>query len=169
MTTPTALTIRVYRDSDHETVVALNGYGLAAAGVSADADVYAGDLDDVATTYLSAGAVMLVGEADRRVMAMGALRRVDDSTCEITRMRVAPEAQGRGYGKAILAALEERAHRFGYRYAVLLTGSDQHPAVDLYRASGYQVIATEQHGHLTGIRMSKRLVECPTPPSATSS
>lgn len=158
MTSHTALAIRMYRDSDHETVVALNGYGLAAAGVPAAADVYAGDLDDVDSTYLSAGGVLLVGEADRRVVAMGALRRVDDTTCEITRMRVAPDAQGRGYGKAILTALEAHGHRFGYQIAVLLTGAAQHPAVDLYRASGYQVIGTEQHGQLTGIRMSKRLV-----------
>ena len=157
MTSTRALTIRVYRDSDHESVVALNAYGLAAAGVPPESDVYACDLDDVASSYLTNGATLIIGEVDGLVVAMGALQRVDDTTGEITRMRVAPEVQGRGYGRAILAALEDRARRFGYRDAILLTGADQHPAVDLYRASGYVVTATEQHGSLTGVRMLKRL------------
>jgi len=157
MTDSAALTIRVYRASDHAQVVELNSYGLAAAGVPADADVYAGDLDDIAASYRVGRATMLVGERDGAVVAMGALRPVDETTCEITRMRVAPEAQGNGYGKAILVALEHHARRLGYRRAVLLTGPDQHPAVDLYGASAYAVTAVEHHGDLTGIRMAKDL------------
>lgn len=152
-----ALVIRVYRPGDHSRLVALNAYGLAAAGVPAEIDVYAGDLDDITTTYLTARATMLVGESERTIVAMGALRPVDDSTCEITRMRVAPHAQGRGYGKAILNRLEDAARDRGYRYATLLTGPDQHPAVDLYRSSGYLITAQEHHGPLAGIRMTKQL------------
>ncbi|MBO3744131.1 GNAT family N-acetyltransferase [Actinoplanes flavus] len=151
-------TIRGYLPSDHKEVVALNRYGLAAAGVPLDDDVYAGDLDDVAATYLTGRATLLVGETGGIVVAMGALQPVDATTCEITRMRVAPTAQGRGYGKAILLALEDRARRFGYLEAVLLTGPNQHPAIDLYRAASYTVTGTENHGQLLGIRMWKRLI-----------
>ncbi len=157
MTTPQTLTIRPYRSSDHDAVVALNAYGLAAAGVPADADVYAGDLDDLTTTYLTERSTLLVGERDGQVVAMGALREVDDDTCEITRMRVAPAVQGRGYGKAILEVLEATARRLGYQQAVLLTGPDQHPAIDLYERSGYRFAAVENHGDLAGVRMTKTL------------
>jgi ribosomal protein S18 acetylase RimI-like enzyme len=157
MTTRQTLTIRPYRGGDHDTVVALNAYGLAAAGVPADVDVYAGDLDDVSTTYLTGRSTLLVGEHDGRVVAMGALREVDDLTCEITRMRVAPDAQGRGYGRAILQALEAEAVQRGFSRAVLLTGPDQHPAIDLYQGSGYVVTAAENHGDLAGVRMTKAL------------
>ncbi len=167
MTTDPTLVIRAYRASDHEAVVALNAYGLAAAGVPPDADVYAGDLDDIASTYLTAGSTLIVGEVNELVVAMGALRRVDDTTCEITRMRVTPQVQGRGYGRAVLADLENQARHFGYRDAVLLTGPDQHPAIDLYRASGYVVTATEQHGTLSGVRMRKQLhADTPSRPRA---
>lgn len=153
-----AFTLRVYRDSDHDHVVKLNAYGLAAAGVPADVDAYAGDLDDVTTTYLTGRATMLIGDLDGQVVAMGALRLLTDTTCEITRMRVDPSAQGRGYGKQVLKALEAQAIDFGYSNAVLLTGPDQHPAIDLYQAAGYTVIAIEDHGDIPGVRMRKNLV-----------
>ncbi len=138
-------------------MTALNRYGLAAAGVPEDADVYAGDLDDVATTYLTGRATLLIGEVEDTVVAMGALTPVDDITCEIVRMRVAPSHQGRGYGRAILDALERTAADMGYRRAVLLTGPRQRPAIDLYRSAGYAVTGTEQHGGLDGVRMAKQL------------
>jgi ribosomal protein S18 acetylase RimI-like enzyme len=152
-----SLTIRGYRPADHDALVALNAYGLAAAGVPIDADVYAGDLDNIATTYLTARSAMLVGETDGDIVAMGAVREIDHRTCEITRMRVAPAAQGRGYGKAILRGLEDHARSLGYRRAVLLTGPDQHPAIDLYRAAGYTLASIEHHGDLTGVRLIRCL------------
>lgn len=157
MTTKPALQIRAYRPNDHDYVIALNRYGLAAAGVPVDADVYAGDLDDIESTYQTGRAVMLVGEASGAVTAMGALREVDSDTCEILRMRVHPRYQGRGYGRAILHALENHARALGYQRAVLLTGPNQHPAIDLYESAGYAPIATEEHGTLAGIRMGRQL------------
>jgi hypothetical protein len=62
-----------------------------------------------------------------------------------------------GIGKAILAALEDTARRLGYRLAVLLTGPDQHPAIDIYKAAGFQVVSFEHHGELVGVRLHKVL------------
>ena len=157
MSSQANLTVRRYQPGDHDAVVALNAYGLAAAGVPADADVYAGDLDNGAAAYLTDRAVLLVGEVAGTVIAMGALQPVNTNTCEITRMRVTPAAQGRGYGKAILHELEEQARRFGYQQAVLLTGPNQHPAIDLYQTAGYTVMAAEHYGELEGARMRKSL------------
>lgn len=157
MNTGPTLVIRGFRPADYDTVVRLNDYGLAAAGVPADADVYRGDLDDISATYLTGRNTMLVGAVAGTVVAMGALLEVDAATCEVTRMRVAPTVQGRGYGRAMLRALEDHARRLGYTAAVLLTGPDQHPAIDLYGSVGYVVTAVERHGPLTGVRMSKTL------------
>lgn len=159
MTTHTSLRIRRYQPGDHPTVVALNAYGLAAVGVPSDADVYAGDLENIEHTYLTGRATLLVGELRGTVVAMGALHPVNTTTCEITRMRVHPDAQGHGYGKQILHALEDHARELGYHQAVLLTGLDQHPAVDLYQTAGYATIAVEHHGDLAGIRMHKDLAD----------
>lgn len=165
VTSPTSLRIRRYQPDDHPAVVALNAYGLAAAGVPPDADVYAGDLDTIEHTYLTGRATLLVGELHGHVVAMGALHPIDVTTCEITRMRVHPDAQGHGYGKQILHALEDHARQLDYHQAVLLTGPDQRPAVDLYQAAGYTTIATERHGDLAGIRMHKHLFDHTGAPS----
>ena len=45
---------------------------------------------------------------------MGGLRRVDDQTAEMCRMRVHPEFQRRGFGAQMVVALEERAIELGY-------------------------------------------------------
>ena len=150
------LTIHRYRDADQAEVVRLNAYGLAAAGLTPSSDVHTGDLDG-ATAYRNGRAALLVGDLDGRVVAVGAVRPVSETTCEITRMRVDPAAQGRGFGKRMLTALEEEAVRLGYAEAVLLTGEDQHPAIDMYEAAGYVVVAREEHGGLAGVRLHKRL------------
>lgn len=149
--------IRDYKPTDHEAVVVLNRYGLAAAGVPEDADIYSGDLDGAGEGYLGGRSAMLVGEVKGAIVAMGGLREIDDTDCEILRMRVRPEHQGRGFGRAILEALEARARRLDYTRAVLVTGPDQHPAIDLYSASGYEEVEVEQYGDLTGVRMVKQL------------
>ncbi len=153
----TALRIRAYRPEDHAAVVALNAYGLTAAGVKHDA--YAGvDLADVAATYgADAGGALLVGEVDGELAAMGGLRRHTEDTCEIMRMRVWPAHQRRGYGRAMLAALEASAVRLGYRQARLLTGEFQHPAIDLYHSAGYQVASRQRMSGLPSVYMVKRL------------
>ncbi|MBN1172312.1 MAG: GNAT family N-acetyltransferase [Micromonosporaceae bacterium] len=161
MTVSPCLVLRTYRPDDHDRMVALNRYGLAAAGVPLDQDVYAGDLDDVEVTYPRGRGVLLVGEVDGEVVAMGGLRQVESGTCEILRVRVDPEHQGRGYGRAMLRALEDHAVRLGYSQVTLLTGPDQHPAIDLYRNTGYHEIAVEDHGGLCGVRLAKALAPLP--------
>ena len=147
--------LRRYRPEDQDAVVAINRWGLAAAGVPVDVDVYAGDLADpdaVEATYLTGRSVLLVIEAvGGDLVGMGGLRPAgpdDPDTGEITRMRILPAHQGHGHGRAVLAALEAHAHAFGYRRVVLLTGPDQHPAVDLYRSAGY---VDERHVDVDGL------------------
>lgn len=152
-----ALVIRDYEPDDHETLVELNRYGLAAAGVPEDVDPYRGDLDDISGTYLNQRGVMLVGEVDGAVVAMGGLWQIDAASCEILRMRVQPHHQGRGFARALLGTLEDRARQLGYQNAVLVTGPEQHPAIDLYHSAGYEQVEVERFGDLVGVRLVKRL------------
>lgn len=71
----------------------------------------------------------------------GALRPVDEDTCEVKRMYVNPAYRGRGYSKEILSALEAKAKFFNYKTIILETGKRQPEALGLYIRSGYQVIA----------------------------
>jgi ribosomal protein S18 acetylase RimI-like enzyme len=64
-----------------------------------------------------------------------------DRAAEIKRMYVATTARGRGFGRAVLTALEDDARAAGADWMVLETGEPQVAAVALYRRSGYVDIA----------------------------
>ncbi len=55
-------------------------------------------------------------------------------------MRVAPEFQGRGFGKEMLALLEKRAAELGYATLHLDTAVQQKVARNLYEVNGYQEV-----------------------------
>ena len=151
------LTLRPFRLADRDELLALNSYGLTAAGIKISDDYYEGeDFADLEKTYsVGAGGVMVVGETNGRIVAMGGIRRADETTCELLRMRVYPEHQGRGYGTAVLAVLEQEATRLGYRRIELLTGEEQHPAVEMYARHGYSVIGREMLIGIPSVRMAK--------------
>jgi ribosomal protein S18 acetylase RimI-like enzyme len=153
------LTIRPFRPDDRAALLALNAYGLEAAGIAAADDYYRGeDFDNLENTYTAAaGGCMLVGEQDEKIVAMGGIRRVDESTCELLRMRVYPDYQGRGYGRTILELLEREASRLGYRCVTLVTGENQHPAIDLYVRHGYRTTLREVLAGMPSLHMSKDL------------
>ncbi len=56
-------------------------------------------------------------------------------------MFVIPDCRGRGFSKLILAELEHRAARDGYRLLRLETGDRQPEAIKLYERCGYRRIA----------------------------
>jgi GNAT superfamily N-acetyltransferase len=151
------LTVRPFRPADRDQLLALNAYGLAAAGITVGDDYYAGqDLADLSATYAQGvGGVMLVGQVDGVIVAMGGIRRVDSTTCELLRMRVYPRYQGRGYGSRLLRLLEREAGSLGYRRIELVTGQDQHPAIDLYSRRGYRIIRREVLIGIPSVRMAK--------------
>jgi ribosomal protein S18 acetylase RimI-like enzyme len=57
---------------------------------------------------------------------------------EIRGLAVAPEAQGAGVGRALLAAVIERATANGVGHLLLLTQPDMHAAQRLYERAGFR-------------------------------
>ena len=53
-------------------------------------------------------------------------------------MYVEPTVRGRGYGRRLLAFLEQRAAASSYRQLWLETGTEQPEAMALYASAGYQ-------------------------------
>jgi GNAT superfamily N-acetyltransferase len=82
----------------------------------------------------------LIGVVEGEVIGCVGFRRVDPLTAELKRMFVRPGHRGQGYSRTLLAAIEARARAQGYRRMLLETGDRQHPALALYRSSGYQGI-----------------------------
>ena len=80
----------------------------------------------------------LVGfDADGTPVCGGALKDLGDGVVEIKRMFVVPEARGRGWATALLAALEDAARERGFTVARLDTGPQQPQSERMYRRAGY--------------------------------
>lgn len=154
------LLIRPYRPSDAAAIRELHEVALRQVGAFAEGahgQRWDTDLDDIDRVYIAGGGRFLVGEIDRRVVAMGALRVLDERRGEIKRMRVNPDYQRRGHGRAILAQLEECAAVRGIHTLILDTAPVQHAARALYASAGYVEIARGQRNGFDLIFMEKRL------------
>ncbi len=141
------MTIRRYAEADHDAVFALHNLALDAAGAHAGNGPWDDDLHHVREVYLEAGGEFLVGEVDGQIVAMGALRRLGPDRGAITRMRVHPDHQRRGYGRSILEQLEECAAALGIGELTLDTTVGQTAAQGLYEGMGYaETGRTASHG-----------------------
>jgi ribosomal protein S18 acetylase RimI-like enzyme len=87
----------------------------------------------------------LLARWDAHPVACGAYRSLSEDTAEIKRMYVDPAYRGRGIGRRLLVALEERIQKAGYRKVQLDTGTMQPEALGLYESAGYHRI--EPYGY----------------------
>ncbi|WP_327047161.1 GNAT family N-acetyltransferase [Microbispora sp. NBC_01189] len=153
------LRIRRYRWPDLDAVWSLHQIGLAQVGVvPGDGVYYDDDFPRITEVYLASGGDFLVGEAARAgIVAMGGLRRIDDHTAEMCRLRVHPDHQRRGYGARMTEALEECARRLGYSTLRGDTTVRQVAALALYRKSGWRELRREARGDNVVIYIEKQL------------
>lgn len=138
--------VRRYSPADLDAVKHLHRIGLESTGswVEGGPDE---DLNDIEGVYLNSGD-FFVGYIGQELVVMGALRRIDDVTAEIKRMRVQPELQRRGYGKIMLGILESRARQLGYRRIILDTGVNNTGAQHLYIKNGYRETKRERKARI---------------------
>jgi GNAT superfamily N-acetyltransferase len=125
-----AVEVRGYRDPD---VLALD------EAIQAEYVTRYGGPDAVvdASEFEPPGGLFVVGLLDGQPVASGGWRRLSEDVAELKRMYVVPEQRGHGLARRILADLEDRAARAGYRQLVLTTGTAQPEAIALYQATGY--------------------------------
>ena len=132
------VTVRRYGPADREAVRRLHDEALNAVGAHLGPGEWDRDLDAIESVYLQSGGEFLVGELEGRIVAMGALRRDPEGRAWITRMRVAPDLQGRGIGQTLLNRLHSRAAELGYDTLYLNTTVQQVAAQRLYESTGYR-------------------------------
>lgn len=133
--------IRHYQQADHDAVWALHKVALQDTGADLGDGPWNDDLAQIEQIYLNQQGEFLVGVIEKHIVAMGALRRTTTERAEITRMRVHPDFQRRGFGQMILTALESRAIELGYKELHLHTTMLQEAALQLYRKNGFKQLA----------------------------
>lgn len=65
-------------------------------------------------------------------------------TADVQTIAVAPSAQGRGVGAALLDALKEAARTRGCTEMLLEVRADNEPAISLYQRAGFETIANRR-------------------------
>jgi pimeloyl-ACP methyl ester carboxylesterase/GNAT superfamily N-acetyltransferase len=99
----------------------------------------------------------LVAYRGKDPIGCAALKRLDDSTGEIKRVYVAPDARGTGVARALLARLETIAQSVGYDRLRLDTGAEQPASVALFTSIGYEQIPDYNGNPVGAYWFEKRL------------
>ena len=94
-----------------------------------------------ALEFRRSGGIFLIGTLNQEAVACGALRPLFHDVGELKRMFVRKDQRGRGFARAMLAALEDLGARRGYVAIRLETGVGQPEAIALYESAGYQRIS----------------------------
>ncbi|MFD0673317.1 GNAT family N-acetyltransferase [Cohnella sp. GCM10027633] len=129
--------IRQYSTDDHDHVWRVHLLVVSEAGVEPTHQHYH-DIFHIEEQYLRSGGEFLVGTGQRgQVIAMGGLKKLDETKAEIKRLRIHPDHQKKGYGKLMLSQLEHRAQELGFRHIYLDALHNQHGAHTLFKNSGY--------------------------------
>lgn len=132
------LDIRRYQAKDNAACWQLHWLGLAEIGATPVRNQgWDKDFSDIEGIYLKDGE-FLVGELDGKIVAMGAFKKIDETTAELKRMRVHPDFQRKGFGQQILEHLEKRAKEKGFKKMVLDTSERWHKARNFYQKNGYK-------------------------------
>jgi GNAT superfamily N-acetyltransferase len=95
------------------------------------------DVRDIPKHYLQPGSHFWVVEDTDRLIAMNAIRRVDDATAEIKRMRVTTDHRCQGIARLLLEIAEDFCRDTGYTRIVVDTTDRQEAAKIMYANYGY--------------------------------
>jgi putative acetyltransferase len=104
------------------------------------------DMDQIAAQYTEPSGIFLVLVDGDRVVGTGAVRRLDDMTCELKRMWFLPEYRGKGQGTKMSELLLEFARAAGYKRIRLDTSPLLLAANKLYQRLGFHPIERYNDG-----------------------
>lgn len=105
-----------------------------------DPDEFDAELASLPGKYAPPDGQLLLATMDQQPAGCVAIRRVDKETCEMKRMFVSQDLQGKGLGRALASAIFDEAKRLGYRSMVLDTSIRQAEAQALYRKLGFDEV-----------------------------
>ncbi len=104
------------------------------------------DMDRISSQYVKPSGIFLVLMDNERVVGTGAIRRLDEQTCELKRMWFLPAYRGKGHGTRMSELLFEFASSAGYQRVWLDTSPLLEAANRLYQRLGFYPIERYNDG-----------------------
>ncbi len=104
-------------------------------------DMYDAEIAGLPGAYAPPDGCLLLAQEEGRAAGCVAYYKVDASTCEMKRMYVSSDFQGRGIGRALAQRLIDEARQTGYTRMRLEVSPLQVEAQGLYRSLGFKAIA----------------------------
>jgi putative acetyltransferase len=99
------------------------------------------DMDNIQQSYFNNGGIFLVMTDADEIIGTGAIRKFDDEICELKRLWLLFEYQGKGLGYRMMQELLSIAREKGYQRIRLETDPEyQSRALDFYRRLGFYEI-----------------------------
>lgn len=99
----------------------------------------------------------LLASVDGEPVACGAVKTIEPGIGSIKRMWVSGSLRGLGFGRRMLAALEDQARELGFTTVRLETNSSLTEAIQLYRSAGYLEVAPFNDDPYAGHWFERRL------------
>jgi putative acetyltransferase len=106
-------------------------------GISLQFQDFEGELARLPGKYAPPEGALLLARDGAQVAGVVALRPLEAGLCEMKRLYVLPDFQGRGIGHALATAIIDAGRCAGYRAMRLDTVSRMTAAVGLYRTLGF--------------------------------
>ena len=99
------------------------------------------DMDDIQNSYVESGGIFLVMVNGDKIICTGAIRRYAEGVCELKRLWLLQEHQGKGLGYRMIQELLPFAKEAGYQRIVLETDPiHQKRAIEFYKGLGFYEI-----------------------------
>lgn len=122
---------------DRQDVISIFREYVSSPTVSLDFQEYEAEFADLPGKYAAPEGRLLLAQEAGAVLGCAALRRVDESTCEMKRVYVRPAARGRNLGRLLVEAILREAKLAGYARICLDVLPEFTAAQQLYAAMGF--------------------------------
>ena len=142
--------IRELRDDDLNSIRKLFEAYAQSLGFDLGFQDFAAELENLPGDYATPRGGILLAEQEEKVVGCVALRRWDETICEMKRLYVIPDARGQGIGRQLAEAITARAKALGYERMRLDTLASMHAANRLYASLDFRPIAAYRYNPLAG-------------------